>query len=316
MRLSSRGVRIALALPLLLSLQAQREPEDCRAWEGRDTWIEPLVVAGIAAHRPVEVAADAVLAHEVVRLAHQGWRLGAELRLPLDEVYVYPVGTAIGPQHLFAPQRTIRMCLPRVPEEIAPPPIRGNRLGTGMLPCLVDRDGDGRYEQVDLHDTDFNAHVPRVWLARSVQLPVPAMVTADPEGLEWPRYHFHRRIRSSEIEGGAVWLLVDHTSHELERRDDNGSFVDGPGGAHLYQPPAPAPPPPDPAGEQLFPYFLNGKETRSVRLVHGAVVEAGGLRFRVARRGEGWTMTPLASWFPRWIRFGCGGRSIIYGVRY
>jgi hypothetical protein len=311
MRLSYRGVRIALALPLLLGLQAQREPEDCRVWEGREAWTEPVAVGPIAAHRPVDVATDAVLAHEVVRIAHRGWRLGAELRLPLDDVYVYPVGTALGPQHLFAPQRTIHMCLPRVPAEISPPPAFRRQFATGMLPCLVDRDGDGRYEQVDLHDTYFGMHVPQVRLARSVQLPVPVQLTEDLTGVESNRHHLHRRI-TSIITVNAVWLAVEHAFQEPERGGDIGSFVDGPGGAHVYQLPEPVLLPPEPTGGPLT-YAVDADETRSVKLIHGAVVEAGGVHFRVARRGNGWTMIPLESRFPRWIRFGCSGRSLILG---
>ena len=59
-------------------------------------------------------------------------------------------------------------------------------------------------------------------------------------------------------------------------------------------------------------------EERSIALAQDAEVEVGGLRLRVERpspsRPPGWNLVPLAEHFPRWIHYGCGGRSLRLGT--
>ena len=54
-----------------------------------------------------------------------------------------------------------------------------------------------------------------------------------------------------------------------------------------------------------------GPLAREVRLREGRVVRVGGLPLRIARGAGGWTLTPLAPRFPRWIRFDCVGSAEI-----
>ncbi|HYG28815.1 MAG TPA: hypothetical protein VD887_01220 [Allosphingosinicella sp.] len=54
-----------------------------------------------------------------------------------------------------------------------------------------------------------------------------------------------------------------------------------------------------------------GPLAREVRLREGRIVRVGGLPLRVGRGAGGWTLTPLAPRFPRWIRFDCIGSAEI-----
>lgn len=46
---------------------------------------------------------------------------------------------------------------------------------------------------------------------------------------------------------------------------------------------------------------------REIGLRAGRIVRVGGLPIRVGRGAQGWTLTPLARRFPRWIRLDCVG---------
>ena len=309
--MSSRALRALVALPLLFTLPAQRDPLDqCEAWQESDFQVAPILVSRVAADRPVPLADYAVLATEIFQVATRGLNLGRDLLVPLDTPILFPAGTPLRPVN--AMQRFDALCLPLIPPSIAPPPSTA-RQGTGLLVCPSDADHDGRYDQVDLYDTDFRMHVPQVNFVRSVTLDAPLPLVEDPEGRDRTRRHIHRRIEAFPVRGDTARLLVQHAFHDLDLPEPPGEFVAGPDGVLAWRAGAVQPAPAEPDDGNL-PYRLSDTEQPAeVTLADGATVEAGGLAFRVARAGNAWTMTPLADRFPGWIRFGCGGRSIILG---
>lgn len=304
--------RLVLALPVLLAAQPPAlapEAEDCRASARSGVHIEPVFLSGIAANAPVAVIDYQLIADEVAQIATQGWQLADELRLPGPDVLVYPAGTPLAPGTV---EREL-MCLPLAPPEGAEgTEAAGPRFyPVGRLACLKDRDGDGRYEQADFYATNYGMHVPRSRLVRSVALAPPARLVADPLGLARSRRHVHRQIKIFPVRDGTARLIVGHAFRDPQR-PPLGRFDAVADGARVYRP---APALPTPIDRRQINFTSDGGENRVVNLAEGAEFVVGGLRLRIDRRSSGWTITPLADRFPRWIHFGCGGRSLRIGAR-
>jgi len=306
-----RAISAALALPLLLLLAAaQPAPEYCRAWVEGGMHVDPILLSGIAAGRPVPVQVDAIVAEEVVQIADRGWMLGAELRLP-GENLTFPAGTILAPG--YAARQPL--CLPLAPGSGA----EGRALlarGRGRLACLTDGDGDGTHEQVQMLGTDYAMHVPQARPYRTIALPAPARLDENPLGQPRTRRHVHRRIEVGEVSGDTAVLRVLHAFRDPDAREQAGTWESDAGGALIYRLPAPMPVPIDTRDNG---WRSNGEEQRLIVLAQDAEVQVGGLRLRIERpspsRPPGWNIVPLAQHFPRWIHYGCGGRSIRFGVR-
>ena len=309
MRRSIMVLRALPALPLLLAMAPPPAAEDCRAWAGEGVHVDPVPLAGIAAGSPVHVQIDAIVAEEVVQIAEQGWMLAADLHLP-GEGLAFPAGTNLAPG--YAARRPL--CLPLAPEAGA---VGGawRAYGRGRLACLIDGDGDGGYEQVQMLRTDYAMHVPQARPYRMIAMPAPVRLAQNPLGRPDTRRHVFRRIEVGEVSGDSAVLRVLHALRDPDRPAESGRW-ESEGDGLVYRL---TPQPPAPIDRRDFDWRANMSEERTIALAQDEQVEVGGLRLRVERpspsRPPGWNLVPLAQHFPRWIHYGCGGRSLRLGLQ-
>jgi hypothetical protein len=310
---SMKAFGAVLALPLLAAMAPPGEAEDCRAWAEGGVHIDPILLSGIADRR-VHVEIDAIVAEEVVQIAERGWMLGAALSLP-GEGLTYPAGTILAPA--YAARQPL--CLP-----LAPPPGaesgaesgRWRAYGRGRLACLIDSNGDGAFEQVQMLGTDYAMHVPQARPYRMIALSAPARLVENPLGRPGTRRHVLRRIEIGAVSGDTALLRVLHAFRDPDRSQSEGAWESETDGTKIYRL---APPIPVPIDRSDSGWRSQSNEERTIALAQDSEVEVGGLRLRIERpspsRPPGWNIVPLARHFPRWIHYGCGGRSIRVGVQ-
>jgi len=308
---SKRPFGALLALPLLLATAppTPREAENCANMAETGAHTDPILLSGIESGRRVHVQIDAVVAEEVVQFAQRGWMLGSELRLP-GENLAYPAGTVLAPG--YAARQPL--CLPLAPLA-AGEPGELRHYGRGRLACLIDGNGDGAFEQVRMHLTDYAMHVPQARPYGTIDLPTPLRLVEDPFGQPDTRRHVLRRIEIGEVRGNTAVLRVLHAFRDSDRSRADDIWASEADGTKIYRLPTPVPVPIDRSDSG---WSSNGGEGRTVTLAEDAEVVVGGLRLRIERPSPssppGWNIVPLARNFPRWIHYGCNGRSIRLGV--
>lgn len=307
--MTNARMRALIALPLAFALQAQRAPEDCRQWENSGRQIEPILLLATQGGNYTNIQNGAVVAEEMMQVATEGWMLPDELRIPGEDI-VYPAGTPVGPE---SPSREAR-CLPRAP--LAGAGDGQHRAsGFGRLACLADTDGDGRFDQVKLYDTNYAMHVPQARLARTAPLPAPVALAADPLGSIWSRRRIARRLSIGTVEGGTARFILRHHHGDRLNPPQGGRWEMRADGALVYRLPAAIPVPLTWRGESASANNLVGE---LVRLEEGRIVEIGGLSLVIDRASPSfpgmWTVRTTASRFPRWLHIGCDGRSVRTGT--
>jgi len=305
----SKAARALLMLPLALSLQAQRAPEDCRAWTENGVHTEPILLLATQRGLRTQVQNGAVVAEEVMQIATEGWMLQDELRLA-DEGLVFPAGTALDPDHASREPR----CLPLAPSTQGEEEWRGFR-DRGRLTCLADADGDGRFEQVKMYGADYAIHVPRARLYSTITLTAPIALAADPLGNIASRRRVTRRLTIGTVDGDSARFILRHSFGERLPRPARGRWDSQPGGGHVYRLPPPVPVPLAWTGHDPSANSLTGE---LVRLVEGQTIEVGGLSLVVEEDSPSFpgmlTVRSTTPQFPRWLHFGCGGRSVRAGA--
>jgi hypothetical protein len=301
-------------LPLALLLQAQRAPEECRDRMERDKYIEPVLLLATQRSLYTPVQNGAVVAEEVMQVATEGWVLRDELRIPgegepgdsPEKDIVFPAGTPLRFDHWSREPR----CLP-----LAPRPEEPRRSNRGRLACLADGDGDGRFEQVRMHGADYAMHVPRVRYYRTITPAVPVTLLPDPLGDAGSRRRILRRVTIGTVKGDAVRFLVSHHFEDRLERPEAGRWDIDAGGAQVYRPPQVLPVPLQWTGQMPSANSLSGE---LAHLAEGRTVEIGGLKLIADRASPDmpytWTVRSTTFRFPRWIHFGCGGRSLRVGT--
>ena len=278
-----------LALLLLLS-QAAAPAAPCRIEFGVvDVIGAPLPVERIAAGTPVVLAPGAVLAAESMQIATRMWRSNEPIGLPAYR-FIYPAGTRV--TALMSPRGEER-CL----RDARPPSERGPG-GREVIPCLVDADGDGRFEAADIASTNMimphDGTRPQFRPTRRIPLAAPVTLVEDPQGVAISRQRLHRRLRLVSAGADRIEVVAEHGLQSTP-----GS-IEYPVGGGMPARVAPRP----------FEWRTAGAR-RTVALAAGASERIGGVTFRFARAaGGGWTATPLDPAFPEWIEHRCGGTSV------
>ncbi len=308
----SKAARALLLVPVTLGLQAQRAPEDCSARAETGVHIEPILLLATEPGLRTQVVNGNVIAEEVMQVATEGWRLRNALGLA-DEGLEFPAGTPLEAAYRSRERR----CLPHAPGARDTESARAPRRmpGRGRLACLVDADGDGRFEQVRMYGTDYAMHVPQERLYRTIALPSPAVLEPDPFGDRLSRRRFTRRLSIGTVQGDRVRFIVSHrVDNRIDNRDE-GVWDEAPGGGHVYRLQPQLPIPLQYAGQDPSANSLSGE---MVRLVEGETIEVGGLRLMVEGDSPSFpgmlSLRASAPRFPRWIHFGCGGRSLRVGT--
>jgi hypothetical protein len=163
-------------------------------------------------------------------------------------------------------------------------------------------------------------HVPPRRLVRSETLAVPQRLVPDPLGLAASRRYVHREVTAyvdgPVAAGKIVRLRIAHAFQDQDRYPPPDApasgFVAEADGTSIYRLVPRAPHPVSMTGNGYYA-AENDPEARVV-IADGAEVEVGGLKFRIDHHNHGFTLEPQAYRFPPWIRYGCGGRSIILGA--
>lgn len=309
-----RLLPILVALPLLTGAAAPAGPDACEAVREGGVHVAPIPIVDIA-RNPIPLADHMPVAHEVAQVGVEGWLLGSELRVPGPDGLVYPAGTPLEPDYMGDGRA---LCLP-----VARPPFSAaDETPPRWSPiyikaCLADADRDGLHERIDVFAGNSAMHVPTRKLVHSEPLAVPQRLAPDPLGRAESRRYVHREVTAyldGPVTAGArVRLRIAHALQDQDRHAAReGSFVPGPVGTHLYRPAAPLPFPVSMTG---YGYYAAENDADAiVTVAEGAEVTVGGLKFRIDHYTHGWTIEPQATRFPPWIRYGCGGRSIILGT--
>ena len=303
MRLTSRARRV-LALPLLLlTLQGQAAPSPpcARLPDDRLPHLAPEFVGPGARGAPVPVADGTIFARDAAETVMQAWRLPTELRIQTGGlILVYPEGLEIRP---VGYNELHRICLP------AATPRRPRRAGR-LQPCLVDGDGDGRFEQIEVRAWNPGMQIIRVRIADRQTLARPLRPGPEPAGAALSRTRYQRGLIMRVLRPDRVDLAVRYRSFSLVTREDRdrpGRWTGAPGEVQHWQPP----PPPTVAAPEPSYISWNGPngpgDWIAVPLRPG-IVEAHGLRIRVARAGAGWTMQVVGDRSRPWLRLACDGR--------
>lgn len=278
-------MNIATIFALLLAGQGNA---DCDTGPGViDIWGAPLPLEAVAVDVPVSIAPDTVIALEVAQVASRMWRTQQELHLP-GLNFTYPAGIRVT---AMRSHRGDERCL-----RDAVPAGTGPRRGE-VIPCLLDEDGDGRFETVEIFNLNaiipYAGTTPRFRPRQRVSLSEPVTMEEDPQGVGSSRIRIHRRLRVTEMGGDAITVVVEHATQSARALM---SYPVGGGG-----------PSPVPLGEISF---RTSGAPRAVALIDDAVNQIGGLRFRVERAANGWTLTPLDRVFPEWLAYRCWGTQI------
>jgi hypothetical protein len=210
--------------------------------------VQEATPGAAVSQEPVAVEEGAVVALETQNFTSPRWRSLDAIRI---RQWVFPVGTILTLTRSAAGEHP---CFDHM----------WNDQTEGVVLCLTDRDGGGRYRRAMVMDygDPRRSEAP---LRPSVRLERLAVATREVETVA------SRRIRVARIQGHTARLIVElnHT--------------------------------PFPQWNERWPL------AREIRLREGRIVRVGGLPVRVGRTAEGWTLTPLAPRFPRWIRFDCVG---------
>jgi hypothetical protein len=304
---SNRTRGLLLALPLLLAM-APREAEDCTSNAWPEAHIDPILLSDIESGRRVHVEDNAVVAEEAVQIAQRGWMLGAALDLP-GEGMAFPAGTILSAQSVARQPH----CLPLAPSD-AEAAVRRFPM-RGRLACLIDGNGDGAFEQVQMFGADYAMHVPQARPYRLIALPAPVRLVENPLGQPETRRHILRRIEIGPVRGGTAVLRVLHAFRDAPPAGEGGIWDREASGAMVFRLTQPAAVPIDRSDNG---WSSNTSEERIVTLADQAQVEVGGLRLRIERPSPssppGWNIVTLAPYFPRWVHYGCGGRSVRLGI--
>jgi len=278
----------ALSAALVLP-QSAASQQSCAIEEGAEDMLAAPTVQPIAAQRAVRLRPGAVLALESAAVVTRAYRPDRPVRLTGEFAVAYKNDVLLSAVRTEAGERR---CL-RDFEGGAQGPQNG-----GLVACLVDADGDGAYEAADLFRRDEVASFGRpARFARVAQAPLEQPVRLAEAAPPVPPGHLaaYRRILVAALSPGSVDLQVEHATLAPvgAMRQASGRLESFPRGTPKYQP-------------------IEGGRT-TVSLADGAVATAGGLRFRIARDGRRWTMTPIDERFPAWIAFDCGGSRLRIG---
>jgi hypothetical protein len=180
-------MNLVTAIALLLAVQ---DNANCETGPGVvDIWGQPLPVAGVEIDAPVAVAPEAVIAHEVVQVASRMWRTQQDLRLP-NLNFTYPAGVRVTAMRSHrGDERCLRDALPR---------RAGPRRGE-LVACLIDEDGDGRFETAEMFDLNaivpYDGTTPRFRPRQRISLSEPVSMEEDPQGIG--STHMRRSCTSS-----------------------------------------------------------------------------------------------------------------------
>jgi hypothetical protein len=279
----------ALALMLIAAQSPVPDPECAIDFGVVDVIGAPVPLDRIAAGAPVELLPGAVLAAETFQIATRMWRAAEPIQLP-GYRFTYPAGTRV--TALMSP-RGLERCL----RDSRPAGMRGPG-GRDVIPCLVDADGDGRYESADIATTNmiipYVGTRPRFRPIRRIRLGAPVALVEDPQGVGNSRQRLHRRLRVVAVGGGRIEVVAEQALQNAP------TLVEYPldGGT-------PKPLPPDPV------HWRSAGAARAVALSDGGTERIGGVTFRFARGpGGGWAATPLDAACPEWIEHRCGGTSV------
>jgi hypothetical protein len=279
----------ALALILVAAQTPVPDPQCTIHYGVIDVIGAPVRLDGIAAGTPVALAPGSVLAAETFQIATRMWRAAEPIALPAYR-FTYPAGTRV--TALMSP-RGLERCL----RDSRPPATRGPG-GRDVIPCLLDADGDGRYEAADIATTNmiipFVGTRPRFRPIRRVRLGAPVSLVEDPQGIGSSRQRLHRRLRVVGVAGDRIEVAAEQALQNAP------ALVEYPLGGG-----APRPLPPDPV------QWRSAGASRSVALAEGGTERIGGVAFRFARGPSGgWAATPLDPAFPEWIEQRCSGTSV------
>jgi hypothetical protein len=294
--------RLAFASPLLLAASAPAlAAELCPVETGvQDIFGEPALRTPVASNRPVIVLPGAVVAEEQMQVSTRIWRSDQPVVLTGRAAHTYPAGS---PVTALRSEQGERRCLRDATSTgHGPSPRR-------LLPCLIDADGDGLYEAAEIFSRDAvvtyfgrRARFRRISLS---PLASPVRLVEDAGGLETGRMVAIRRVQV--VEAGLDTAVVEIVHGSLAAwRLDPVALTGADGRVNRYsrsrQGSATQP--------DLRPW---PGSRRTVPLADGATETIGGMPFRIGRASDGWTMTPLAERFPRWIHYDCEGSTIRIG---
>jgi hypothetical protein len=275
---------------LLLFVQAAAPAAPCTIEFGvLDVIGAPLPVERIAAGTPVALAPGAILAAEAMQIATRMWRSNEPITLPAYR-FTYPAGTRVT---ALMSRRGVERCL----RDALPLTGRGPG-GRDVVPCLVDADGDGRFETAEIATTNMIIPYvdtrPQFRPTRRLPLAAPVTLTEDPEGVDRSRQRIHRRLRITSAGADRIEVV---TEQALQVTRASISYPVG-GGA------------PERVPADAIKWQTTGAR-RTVALAAGASERIGGVTFRFDRTaGGGWTATPLDAGFPQWIEHLCGGTNL------
>jgi hypothetical protein len=298
---AGRSLAILLAAA---ALPAAAQPSaECPVEGGvQDIYGKPLLLQGIASGKPVSLAPDAILALEKMQYSTLIWRTDQPFRIARTRL-LYPAKSQVT---ALRTDTGARRCLRDATAD-------GDGLGSGhLMPCLVDGDGDGRFETAHLFREDAiittSGKRSKFKSPRIAPVEPPVGLTEDPNGLGMTREYAFRRLRVTALAGATARVASEIAT---QAASDLPAF---PGlrtaGGKMVVPAQPR----SPGVLELPPEYQRLGATISVPLADGEIAEVDGLRLRVTRTSDGWTMTPLSTAFPAWIHIECEGARLRLGA--
>lgn len=197
-------VKILVALPLALLLQAQSRPSATSLAGGLSygTIIqgEPVLTDPVPPHG-VPVQADAVIAEQ--RAEVMGARTAVDRTILIGAPFNYEIAGAHAAFRRYRTAEGDRWCWSGIPGVVfSPPHDAGGQIFPGI--CLLDADGDGAFEAVRMLAYPPSTAIRDVAIAPVRLRPAPP---ADPR---LSRLHVFRRVRIAQISGRAVVLVLEH----------------------------------------------------------------------------------------------------------
>lgn len=302
---------MTVILPMLIVADAAAQPAQCVADVATIGYTAPVPIVGIA-RDAVPLVDGATLAHEVMEVAPRGWMLAEPLTLTEAVRLTYPAGTPLRPEQRTGDVTTL--CMPQIDASSASSDGAAARLWSSgfVQPCLVDGDGDGRAERVDIMVGNRALHVPTRELLQSLTLADPVALVAHPLGLPERRLYLHRRITLSANDG-VMRLNISHAIQAQEPTPALGEFSTNTDGESVFRL---IPSPPHPVMMTGNSYFSSAQEGRiALSLVDGMEGIVAGLPYRIARYPSGWRFEPMASRFAPWVHARCDGSGFSFGPR-